>query len=91
MDLTNKQIAVWNNAEDCECLDTKENLSSNHKLCGICEMIMYYGSHESVEIQNNSGGAWNIDHIKPLSKGGNNDISNLQAVHIDCNIFKADS
>lgn len=30
----------------------------------------------------------NIDHILPISKGGTNDITNLQLVHITCNRIK---
>ena len=32
-----------------------------------------------------------IDHIKPVSKGGTSDPSNLQPVHAWCNIAKGDT
>ncbi len=33
----------------------------------------------------------NIDHIKPLSKGGTNDLSNLQLAHVLCNHLKGNN
>lgn len=34
--------------------------------------------------------AGSIDHIKPLSHGGNNSFANCQLVHRDCNFKKGD-
>ena len=34
---------------------------------------------------------WNIDHIKPRSKGGKDNLSNLQIVHILTNQEKYDN
>ena len=33
---------------------------------------------------------WNIDHIKPVAKGGSDDISNLQPLHWENNASKQD-
>lgn len=34
---------------------------------------------------------WEIDHVKPLSKGGSNKLGNLQALHQENNRRKGDS
>ena len=80
----NKVEEVWKNAPYCSCGNDDCN-PKNHRLCGICWETILYGSYESIDSQINSKFAWNIDHIIPKSKGGNNSINNLQAVHIFCN------
>ncbi|MFW4371297.1 HNH endonuclease [Spiroplasma sp. ald] len=52
---------------------------------------MIYGAHESIENQQNSIYRWNLDHKKSKSKGGDNSIENLQAVHVKCNRKKGSS
>ncbi len=89
MKLTNKQIDIWNKAPKCNCGSNQQDDFGDHKLCGICNNKMLYGSHESVHNQNNSIGAWNIDHKIPVSKNGNNKYANLHVVHIYCNQNKA--
>ena len=36
------------------------------------------------------GQKWNLDHVKPASKGGKTTPKNLRPVHYDCNQAKAD-
>lgn len=36
------------------------------------------------------GQKWNLDHIKPRSKGGKTEAHNLRPTHYDCNQSKAD-
>lgn len=33
---------------------------------------------------------WEVDHIKPISKGGDNNFSNLQPLYIKANRVKSD-
>ncbi len=90
MNLNQLSIDVWNKAVNCDCGDEPQDSSWDHKLCGICEKIMVWNAHESEKTQKNSKYRWNIDHIRPLSKGGKNNIGNLHAVHVECNQNKAD-
>ncbi len=83
----NKTKTIWKNAPYCSCRNNDYS-PNDHRLCGICWETMLYGSHESVISQKNSLYAWNIAHIIPKSKGVNNSIDNLQAVHIRCNRSK---
>lgn len=87
---SNEAEQAWDDADKCDCGagDCHEN---NHKECGVCVDRMLYGSHESNEDQVNSDYRWNVDHIKPISKGGSNKRDNKQAVHVRCNQEKADN
>jgi len=53
-------------------------------LCGICkqpiDLTIKYPDKRSLS----------IDHILPVSKGGNNFQSNLQPTHLICNVLKSD-
>ena len=48
---------------------------------------------EFVHKKNHSNGnnGWNVDHKKPLSKGGTDDMSNLQVLSAKENNIKADN
>lgn len=46
-------------------------------ICGICEQEIL-PSH----------GTWHIDHIVPLSRGGDDTLANVQASHAPCNLAK---
>ena len=84
-----KTDQVWEKAPYCDCYSEDCNPNS-HRLCGLCNMTILYGSHESELSQRNSRFAWNIDHIVPKSRGGDNSLRNLHAVHIMCNRSKGD-
>ncbi|MBU0962714.1 MAG: DUF262 domain-containing protein [Nanoarchaeota archaeon] len=53
--------------------EKKQLLKNQNNICPICSLSLFYG--ENIE----------VDHIKPISKGGRDDIINLQMVHADCN------
>jgi 5-methylcytosine-specific restriction endonuclease McrA len=48
--------------------------------------VMFKHSHGK-----SSAMGWDIDHIKPKSRGGSNDISNLQALNASLNRSKGNS
>ena len=50
-------------------------------ICGIC-------SHPLPPFTTGRKNQFHVDHIVPISKGGSNDLSNLQAAHEYCNLRK---
>ena len=76
------KMAVWNAA------DMSDSLMHNHEyrqdVAGAYMKWSDYGNRDSDY-------GWEIDHIVPLSKGGTNDINNLQAMHWKNNLAKADN
>lgn len=53
----------------------------------ICGQPIKYSEHGNV----NSKHGWEIDHIKPSSKGGNDSIDNLQPLQWENNRAKSDN
>lgn len=81
---------IWEKAKECHC--GIPNCSRNsHRICPLCGRIMLYQAHESNADQSRGRGGWNIDHIIPKSKGGNDNENNLQASHIKCNQKKSNN
>jgi 5-methylcytosine-specific restriction endonuclease McrA len=52
-----------------------------------CGNVMKYSEHGNV----NSENGWEIDHIKPTSLGGSNELSNLQPLQWENNRSKGDT
>jgi len=73
--------AVWNNADKIP--NQNENLVRRDP-CGIPIRWEHHGNTKE-----NTG--WEIDHIKPVSEQGDDNIGNLQALQWENNRHKADN
>ncbi len=56
-----------------------QKLKDNDYRCPLCNAKIYFWKKNT----------YNIDHIIPKSKGGSNDVENLQYTHTKCNHLKA--
>jgi len=77
-----QKLAVWNKAKIIPGKNSREWRSDT---CGAWMSWSKFG--ETVE----KGFGWEIDHILPVSRGGTDDLSNLQALQWQNNRKKADN
>ena len=80
---TREQIeAVWRKASEVPGFDPDEFRQD------CCDTWIRYDDYgETVE----NGNGWEIDHIKPVSQNGTDDLSNLQPLQWENNRLKADN
>ena len=70
----------------CEKAKTQLNYDSDHIRKDECGAWIYFEKYGD----RTSEYGWEIDHIIPKSKGGTDDICNLQPLHWDNNVAKGE-
>ncbi len=73
--------AVWRKGKVVEGCDP------NHLRQDPCDSWIEYSAYGNTE---KNGVGWEIDHIRPVSEDGTDDLSNLQPLQWENNKFKAD-
>lgn len=76
----NRRARVRSANGKIEASQIKELMSKQKGKCVYCK----------VKLLESSRGSYHIDHIYPLSKGGTNDIANIQLLCPPCNLSKHD-
>jgi 5-methylcytosine-specific restriction endonuclease McrA len=77
------KLAVWNKAEKV----TTPDMDPTDWRKDICGKLMKYSEHGNID----TALGWEIDHIKPLSQDGGDDIENLQPLQWRRNREKGDT
>jgi 5-methylcytosine-specific restriction endonuclease McrA len=81
MSISNEKVnKVWEKATIIPGVNPKVKRKDK---CGATIAKSAYGDH-------NSNFGWDVDHIKPVSKGGTDALSNLQPLHWKNNARKGD-
>ncbi len=82
--MTEKELReIWDNAPYCDC-GFEDCSPNNHRTCPYCGDKMLWNDNWADESRRHSYFTWDVDYKVPLSKGGKDNISNLQPLHIRC-------
>ena len=77
--------AVWNKGR--KIVRNGKEYDSNIWRWDICGNVMKYSEHGNTTSEN----GWEIDHIKPSSEGGSDNLDNLQPLQWENNRRKGDT
>jgi hypothetical protein len=72
---------IWGKASFVD--DKNEELGFRKDQCGAWIKKSDYGNRDSIY-------GWEVDHIKPKTKGGDDNINNLRPLHWKNNLNKSD-
>lgn len=71
-------------AQTCDVIDRDVLLERDNWTCGIC------GERIDPSLKHPDRMSYQVDHIVPISKGGDHSWANVQAAHFHCNAGKRD-
>ncbi|MGO0305854.1 HNH endonuclease signature motif containing protein [Endozoicomonas acroporae] len=77
--------AVWNKGK--KIIQNGKEYDSNLWRWDMCGNVMKYSEHGNTDSEH----GWEIDHIRPSSKGGTDDLDNLQPLQWENNRRKGDT
>lgn len=58
--------------------------------CACCKKQLAFGNYGINAFREGRRGAWEVDHRVPVSRGGSDNLRNLQPMCVPCNRAKVD-